>query len=154
MAAADVTLWQRISTYSCSFELQGRGHVPDLGPERTGPRDTIWRLVERPWPRLGRETVDPALLVAWLSTEAAEPMETMDTDLLWLWPFLDCESVDGRGVGDHGTEPVRLRVVFVAGTLRDEVERWPRRGLWVADRAEAVTGGARRLEVLELAGRS
>lgn len=53
---------------------------PDLGPARTGPRETICRLAERPWPRLGRAMVEPALLVAWLSTEATEPIETMETE--------------------------------------------------------------------------
>lgn len=77
-------------------------------------------------------------------------METMETDLLWLWPLLDWESEVGRGVGDHGIEPVRLRVVFVVGTLKEEVERWPRRGLEVEDRAKVEGGGARRLEGLEL----
>lgn len=62
-------------------------HQPDLGPGTTEPRETIWRLADRPWPRLGREAVEPALLVAWLSTELTDPMETIDTDLLWLWPW-------------------------------------------------------------------
>lgn len=48
----------------CGLELQVYGNVPDFGPGRTGPRDTICRLAERPWPRPGRETVEPALLVA------------------------------------------------------------------------------------------
>lgn len=39
-------------------------HQPDLGPDMTEPRETIWRLADRPWPRLGREEVEPALLVA------------------------------------------------------------------------------------------
>ena len=46
------------------------------------PRETIWRLADRPCPRLGREAVEPALLVALLSTELTDPMETIDTDLL------------------------------------------------------------------------
>lgn len=83
--------------------------------------------------------------------EATEPIETMETDLVWLWPLLAWESKGGRGVGDHGTEPVRLRGLFVVGTVRDEVERWPRRGWEAEDRAEeaaaeAEEGGARRLE--------
>lgn len=53
-----------------------QSNQPDLGL-----RETICKLAERPWPR-GREVVEPALLVAWLSTEATEPMETMETDLL------------------------------------------------------------------------
>lgn len=52
------------SQYIGDVEPRGCSYLPDLGPERTGPRDTICRLAERPWPRLGRETVEPALLVA------------------------------------------------------------------------------------------
>lgn len=50
-------------------------HAPDLGL-----RETICKLAERPWPR-GREALEPALLVAWLSTEVTDPIETIETDL-------------------------------------------------------------------------
>lgn len=59
-------------------------HQPYRGPDIGDPRETTCILADRPWPRAGRETVEPALLVAWLSTELTEPIETTDTDLAWL----------------------------------------------------------------------
>lgn len=128
--------------------LKGRwGCEADLGPAMDEPRETIWRLADRPWPRPGREAVEPAVLVAWLSTELTEPIDTMDTDLLWLWPLLGCVSGGWNG-GVHGTEPARLREVF-AGALMDELGRWPRRGADV----DVVGGGASRLEAWWMAAR-
>lgn len=90
--------------------------------------------------------MEPALLVAWLSKELTEPMETMETDLLWLFPSPLCES-GGWVLGIHGMEPARPRVVLAGEALSDELARWPRREAEVG----VEGGGARRLEGWELA---
>lgn len=75
-------------------------------------------------------------------------METIETDLLWLFPLLSWVS-GGCEVGIHGMEPARPRVVFPGEMLSDEVARWPRREAEVG----VEGGGARRLEGWELAVR-
>lgn len=130
-------------------QLQDRRHVdtPDLGPDMLGLRGTICRLAERPWPRLGREAVEPALLVAWLSMELTEPIETMETDLRCPFPLLCWASGGWEDAVTHGMEPARPRGVLEGETVREALARWPRREAGVG----VEGGGARRLEGWELA---
>lgn len=69
------------SALMSTLEIHKKSDRLDLGL-----RDAICKLEERPWLR-GREPVEPALLVAWLSTEVTEPIDTIETDLPWLLPL-------------------------------------------------------------------
>lgn len=133
------------STHSSAVRLQK--DQLDLGL-----RDTICKLEERPWPRVREVGGEPAWLVAWLSTELTDPMDTIETDLLWLLPCplaLFCWVSGGCEVGIHGMEPARLRVVLPGETFSEELGRWPRRALEVG----VDGGGARRPEGWETAAR-
>lgn len=67
-----------------------------------------------------------------------DPIETIETDLLWLWPLREtggreeeelaaaAAAAGGvvKGAGDHGIDPARAREVAAAdGTVSERVER-------------------------------
>jgi hypothetical protein len=96
---------------------------------------TICKLAARLWPRVGLWCFMPmSFRTGWSSTVVAEPIDTIERDLLWERPVPLCDSVAVPAEG-HCTEPERLRELE-GGMLNDKADL-------LCPRPEEAFGGER-----------